>query len=504
MKNGKSGGCEGIFADHIINGTHKLFIMLSLVYNAMIVHGVSPSLFLTGLMIPIPKDRKKSLCSSDNYRAIALNSILCKILDTIFISKESHALFSCDQQFGFKTGLSTTHCTFVLQETVAFYNYNHTNVYTLLLDASKAFDRVQYCKLFDKLIERNMSPLVLRLLLYMYTNQQLMVQWDNIVSDTFNITNGVKQGAVLSPILFAVYTDGLLKRLKDSGIGCHMGNQYVGALAFADDLTLLCPTLSGLKQMVKICEEYASAYSIKFNGAKSKLLLYKGLDCKLNRGGVFVCNEMVMPSDSAVHLGHKLSTVNRDSIVDGANAEFWKSYNIFLANCGHLYSHLKNSLFTQYCCYFYGAPLWNLSSKGTNNLCISWRKALRQLWGVPHHTHCNIITALAGQKPLLINLKNRFCRFINKCVNSMNLIVKNVSDFAIRNPYSNCGRNYIELLDRHSNSLDIKMYEWQENVSMLIPIISCIKDLICAKEGSIDLVFDEQEIDMLLHFLCTT
>jgi hypothetical protein len=122
----------------------------------------------------------------------------------------------------------------------------------------------------------------------MYTNQQLMVQWDNVVSDPFTITNGVKQGAVLSPILFAVYTDGLLRKLKDSGIGCHMGSQYVGALAFADDLTLLSPTLSGLKEMIRVCEDYASSYSIKFNGSKSKLLIYKGLDCKVNNSGVTI------------------------------------------------------------------------------------------------------------------------------------------------------------------------------------------------------------------------
>jgi hypothetical protein len=133
-----------------------------------------------------------------------------------------------------------------------------------------------------------------------------------------------------------------------------------------------------------------------------------------------------MPSESAVHLGHNLSTVNKESIVKGANSDFWRSYNIFLANFGHLYAHLKNKLFVQYCCYFYGAPLWDFSSNGVKDLCISWRKALRNLWGVPYNTHCNIITALAGQRPLLVNLKKRFCRFINKCYGTENLIVRSV------------------------------------------------------------------------------
>ncbi len=56
-------------------------------------------------------------------------------------------------------------------EIISYYNFNRSNVYTALLDATKAFDRVNYCKLFRKLLYRHMSPLVLRLLLYMYTNE---------------------------------------------------------------------------------------------------------------------------------------------------------------------------------------------------------------------------------------------------------------------------------------------------------------------------------------------
>ena len=76
-----------------------------------------------------------------------------------------------------------------------------------MLDASKAFDRVKYCKLFAALLELDMFPIVLRLLLFMYTNQSFRVKWRNTSSDQFSVMNGVKQGGVLSPILFAVYTD---------------------------------------------------------------------------------------------------------------------------------------------------------------------------------------------------------------------------------------------------------------------------------------------------------
>ena len=72
----------------------------------------------------------------------------------------------------------------------------------MMLDASKAFDRVEYTKLFSLLVNRKLCPVVCRLLLYMYTNQRLCVKWGSQVSREFCVHNGVKQGGILSPLLF--------------------------------------------------------------------------------------------------------------------------------------------------------------------------------------------------------------------------------------------------------------------------------------------------------------
>ena len=111
-----------------------------------------------------------------------------------------------------------------------------------------------------------MCPLTIRLLLSMYTNQKLQVKWNNCKSHKFNVTNGVRQGGVLSPRLFSVYVDELLEKLKINGAGCHIGHYYVGALGYADDIILLCPSLSGMHDMIKTCEEYAKDHQILLNG----------------------------------------------------------------------------------------------------------------------------------------------------------------------------------------------------------------------------------------------
>ena len=155
-------------------------------------------------------------------------------------------------------------CSFMVLETIEYYKSKGSNAHVLLLDASKAFDRVDYIKLFEKLMRKGMCPLTVRLLLNMYIKQKLQVKWNNHKSSKFSVTNGVRQGGVLSPFLFSVYMDELLVTLKNNGVGCHMGHHYVGAFGYADDIILLCPSLQGMREMVKICEDYATRYNILF------------------------------------------------------------------------------------------------------------------------------------------------------------------------------------------------------------------------------------------------
>ena len=80
-------------------------------------------------------------------------------------------------------------------------------VYVLLLDASKTFDKVAFSVLFNKLRDRSMCLRISKLLHHMYTNQSCYVNWGNEYSDSFNVLNGVKQGGVISPLLFSCYID---------------------------------------------------------------------------------------------------------------------------------------------------------------------------------------------------------------------------------------------------------------------------------------------------------
>ena len=136
------------------------------------------------------------------------------------LSRYSDKLLTSDLQFGFKAKRSTSMCTMVLKEVISYYVKNGSSVYCTLLDATKAFDRVEYCKLFRVLLYRKLPVACIQLLANMYTRNVTRVSWNGVCSNRFLVKNGVKQGGVSSPILFCLYLDELLAILAESNVVC--------------------------------------------------------------------------------------------------------------------------------------------------------------------------------------------------------------------------------------------------------------------------------------------
>ena len=125
-------------------------------------------------------------------------------------------LSSDSLQFGFKKGSSTSQCSWLVMEVASYYLRQGTPVIATLLDCSKAFDKCVFSSLFEKLIDRGLPPIVVRVLACVYEEQKGCASWSGVRSSTFSIRNGTRQGSVLSPCLFSVYLDeavGVLKLL---------------------------------------------------------------------------------------------------------------------------------------------------------------------------------------------------------------------------------------------------------------------------------------------------
>ena len=97
-----------------------------------------------------------------------------------------------------------------MSEVAAHYVNSGTPVIATLLDCSKAFDKCEFVQLFQKLVDRGLPTIVVRMLIYIYTEQEAWVKWGSERSSTFRISNGTRQGSVLSPALFCVYLDDVI------------------------------------------------------------------------------------------------------------------------------------------------------------------------------------------------------------------------------------------------------------------------------------------------------
>ncbi len=128
--------------------------------------------------------------------------------------------------------------------------------------------------MYPKLYDKGLPPIIVRIIMQMYLNNSAQVKWDSSTSTTFNMSNGVKQGYVISPLFFILYVDELIQTLEKSGYGCKLGAKYYGILVYADDIFLLSLSFYGLQKMLNICNMFAEDKGLQFNAKKTKCIAF--------------------------------------------------------------------------------------------------------------------------------------------------------------------------------------------------------------------------------------
>ena len=137
---------------------------------------------------------------------------MSKIFEYCVLHKFEAVFESDSLQFGFKKILGCSRALFMSQVTNYFVNHG-SSVYIASLDASKAFDRVNHTKLFNKMLERGLPGRITRVLIDWYGKLFCMVKWNGSFSSWFCVKSGVRQGGILSPFSFNIYIDSVISSL---------------------------------------------------------------------------------------------------------------------------------------------------------------------------------------------------------------------------------------------------------------------------------------------------
>jgi uncharacterized membrane protein len=281
----------------------------------------------------------------------------------------------------------------------------------------------------------------------MYVNHTTRVTWNGIFSERFAVRNGVKQGGIVSPVLFCIYFDGLLSALNKAGIGCFIGNFFVGALAYADDLVLLAPTARAMRLMLNVCDIYASEYEVIFNAKKSKCLLISpkcNISCCNKSVSFVVGGEDIEIVSEWPHLGHIITHALSDEadILNRRNSMIGQINNV-LCYFGKLDSVTKVRLLKAYCSSFYGCELWDLWDNKIEDFSKAWRHGQRAIWKLPRNTHSRFLPLLCASLPIEDEICKRFLSFIRKCALSDCELVSFIARYGLfyGGMSTLCGRN---------------------------------------------------------------
>ena len=382
----KSAGADLIPGEVFIYAPRILLLVLTNFLNSAFSHLYLP-LSLTDIVVrPVLKCNLKSPTDSGNYRPIAVANSASKLFEELLLLKLEMYLHTSDNQFGFKPKHSTDMCILALKDTIEYYRTLGTPVFTCFLDIKSAYDRVSHSRLFLKLIDRGVPVYVVMLLKFWYSHQRLCVEWGTATSDTFGMSNGIRQGSLISPYFFNVYVDELNSLLDESKLGCYIGGRPSNNFSYADDVAILAPTARALNGMLSICNEFAKENLLEFSPVKSVVMRILPPGYHMQRvPNIYLGSTVLASVDEFKYLGHIITADFMDDLdIERERRKLATRGNVLIRKFGKCSAEVKCYLFRTYCYQLYGCSLWSRFRLSTlNRLRVCFNNVLRKLVGLP-------------------------------------------------------------------------------------------------------------------------
>ena len=305
MKTNKSPGIDEIKTEMLKaldkTNTRLLASFFNRVYKVATIPGdMNDSIFLR-----IPEKLKAIACRE--FRIISLMSDFLKLIQRVILKRIKQRIEKeiSDMQSCFMKGKGTREGIFNMRTICERYLAMNKHIYACFMDYEKAFDRMNHQRMIKNLQKIGIPGRDIKFIRNLYWTQKAFVRLENGLSDEILIKRGVRQGCVLSPALFNLYTE-MIFRVIDDMDGVKIGGLNINNLRYADDTVLIAEIPEQLQEIIDKINEEGKLYGMKINAEKTKTMLIS----KVTPSAEFhitVDNGAIKEVDSFVYLGQLLT-----------------------------------------------------------------------------------------------------------------------------------------------------------------------------------------------------
>lgn len=431
LKNGKSPGLDGIPAEIIKYSNSMATKALHKLCNKIWDSCEWPEEWKRQEFVMLHKSGNTKDCS--NYRTIALISHASKVLLIIILNRIKAKIEQelPDSQAGFRSNRGTTDMLFTIQILIEKTRQTNQEAFITFIDYSKAFDNVDHLCLLNTMLTMGFPEHIVILIKSLYTNQKGIVRWCGQHCDPFPINKGVRQGCILSPSLFSIYTEQVMRNAEIEDLGISIGGRKHSNMRYADDTALAETTFSNAKELLSKVDRAGKEANLKLNAKKTKIM-HIGQQQNEN---LYIEEEPLEYVKEFKYLGSIKSSNGSCSSDIRARIGMAKQRMIQLKNIWRdwaiskrLKLQLLKALVWPAMCY--GCEAWTLKKEDENkiNAAEMWfyRRLLRVSW-TAKRTNKSILEELNTDRVLLSTIRERKMKYLGHAIRHANCqLMKNI------------------------------------------------------------------------------
>ena len=417
MKRGKAVGEDGIAIEMIEVMEEWGVEVITRLVNSIYDTGQIPGAMKRSIFVTMPK--KAGAIDCDKFRTISITSQLCKIVLRIVLCRIKNTITSeiSDEQYGFMKGKGTNNAIFVLRMLGERSIEMQKDIFLCFIDYEKAFDTVRHMDLLTVLSRLQMGGKEMRIIRNLYYDQTAAVRVGDELAEWVEIERGVRQGCVMSPLLFSIYGEIIMREIGEMD-GISVGGRNLNNIRYADDTVLIADSEEKLQRLVERVDAAGEEMGLRINKKKTECLV-------ISKRTAPACNirireEAIKQVDKFKYLGSVVTVDGRCESeirqrIGIAKNAFDKMRNMLTNRHIRINTRIRVIKTYVWSTLLYGCESWTISKDMERRLeafeVWCWRRMMRVSW-MERRTNVSIFEEIGRERELLRSIRRRQMRFL--------------------------------------------------------------------------------------------